>query len=99
LDEPTSGLDPINANEFDKLIRKLNQGLQVTVVMVTHDLNTLFNICNRVAILVDKTIIIDTLPNLLKLDNKWIQEFFHGYRDQDVSATVKHHYRGTHGNR
>lgn len=99
LDEPTSGLDPINANGFDELIRKLNQSLQVTVAMVTHDLNTLFNICNRVAVLVDKTIIIDTLPNLLKLDNQWIQEFFRGYRGQDASAAVKHYDRGTHENR
>jgi len=100
LDEPTSGLDPINANGFDKLICNLNQGLQVTVVMVTHDLNTLFTICNRVAVLVDKTIIIDTLPNLLKRDHPWIQEFFHGFRGQSALLAAKHYDAGgTDGNR
>ncbi len=98
LDEPTSGLDPINANGFDELIGKLNGGLQLTVVMVTHDLNTLFNICTRVAVLVDKTIIIDTLPNLLKRDHPWIQEFFHGSRGQGALVAAQYYARETHGN-
>lgn len=97
LDEPTSGLDPISANEFDELILTLNKGLQVTVVIVTHDLNTLFTICNRVAVLVDKAIIVDTLPNLLKRNNGWIQEFFHGSRGLGASVAAKHHIGGTHG--
>lgn len=98
LDEPTSGLDPINATGFDELICNLNCSLQVTVVMVTHDLNTLFTICNRVAVLVDKTIIIDTLPNLLKRDHPWIQEFFHGPRGQGALVAAKNYARGADGN-
>ena len=80
LDEPTAGLDPVAAAAFDDLISKLNESLGVTVVMVTHDLDTLFTICNRVAVLVDKKITIDTLPNLLKSKHPWIQEYFHGPR-------------------
>jgi len=99
LDEPTSGLDPINANGFDELIGNLNRSLQVTVVMVTHDLNTLFTICDRVAVLVDKTVMIDTLPNLLKQDHPWIQEFFHGSRGQGALVAAKHYAGGTDGNR
>jgi len=99
LDEPTSGLDPINANGFDKLISHLNHSLQVTVVMVTHDLNTLVTICNRVAVLVDNTIIIDTLPKLLKRHHPWIQEFFHGPRGQGALVAAKHYAGGEDGNR
>lgn len=99
LDEPTAGLDPINANGFDELICNLNEGLQVTVVMATHDLNTLFTICDRVAVLVDKTIIVDTLPNLLKRDDPWIQAFFHGSRGEGALVAAKHYARGEHGNR
>jgi phospholipid/cholesterol/gamma-HCH transport system ATP-binding protein len=98
LDEPTAGLDPINANGLDELIRSLNWNLQVTVVMVTHDLNTLFAICNRVAVLVDKTIIIDTLPNLLKRNHPWIQAFFHGSRGEGAWVASKRYGRGTNGN-
>jgi phospholipid/cholesterol/gamma-HCH transport system ATP-binding protein len=99
LDEPTSGLDPINANGFDELISNLNRSLQVTVVMVTHDLNTLFTICDRVAVLVDKKIIVDTIPNLLKQDDPWIQAFFHGSRGQGALVAAKHYAGGTDGNR
>lgn len=80
LDEPTAGLDPVSASAFDELIRDLNQSLGVTVVMITHDLDTLFGVCNRVAVLVDKKIITDTLPNMLKNEHPWIQEYFHGPR-------------------
>ncbi len=80
LDEPTAGLDPVAATAFDELIVQLNRSLGVTVVMITHDLDTLFTICTRVAVLVDKKITIDTLPNLLNSDHKWIREYFHGPR-------------------
>ncbi|MBV8939330.1 MAG: ATP-binding cassette domain-containing protein [Alphaproteobacteria bacterium] len=80
LDEPTSGLDPIGAAEFDRLILDLNHSLGVTVVMITHDLDTLFSICTRVAVLVDKQVIIDTLPNLLKNEHPWIKAYFQGPR-------------------
>ncbi len=98
LDEPTSGLDPINANGFDELICKLNRSLQVTVVMVTHDLNTLFTICDRVAVLVDKTIMIDTLSKLLKRNHPWIQEFFKGSRGQGALVAAKQSDRSADGN-
>lgn len=98
LDEPTAGLDPVNASGFDEMIRDLNRGLQVTVVMVTHDLNSLFTICDRVAVLVDKRIIVDVLPNLLKNDHPWIRQFFHGPRGQGAAAAAKHYSGGAHGN-
>jgi phospholipid/cholesterol/gamma-HCH transport system ATP-binding protein len=99
LDEPTAGLDPMNATGFDELISNLNRSLQITIVMATHDLNTLFAICDRVAVLVDKAIIIDTIPNLLKQDHPWIQEFFQGSRGQGALVAAKHYARGEHGNR
>ena len=76
LDEPTSGLDPVAASEFDQLVKELNQSLGATIVMVTHDLDTIFGVCDRAAIIVDKKVIIDTLPNLLKNKHPWIQEYF-----------------------
>lgn len=99
LDEPTSGLDPISADGFDKLIQKLNQSLRVTVVMVTHDLNSLFNICDRVAIIVDKAVVVDTLPNLQKLDNPWVHEFLHGCRGEGAALAAKHKGGKRDGNR
>lgn len=80
LDEPTSGLDPIAAAGFDALIQDLQKSLGLTVVLVTHDLDTIFTVCDRVAVIVDKAIIIDTLPNLLKNKNPWCQAYFHGPR-------------------
>lgn len=80
LDEPTAGLDPIAAHEFDELIKKLNKILAITIVMITHDLDTLFSVCDRAIVLIDKKVIIDTLPNLLKHKHPWIQEYFNGPR-------------------
>lgn len=85
LDEPTAGLDPIGAADFDALIRELQEGLGVTVVIITHDLDTLFSICHRVAVLVDKKIVIDTLPNLMQSTHPWIREYFHGPRARAAS--------------
>jgi phospholipid/cholesterol/gamma-HCH transport system ATP-binding protein len=90
LDEPTSGLDPINASAFDQMILDLNHSLQVTVVMVTHDLNTLLTICDRVAVLADQRVILDTVPNLLKMDHPWTREFFHGARGEGALFAAKH---------
>jgi phospholipid/cholesterol/gamma-HCH transport system ATP-binding protein len=98
LDEPTSGLDPINASGFDELILNLNRGLQVTVVMVTHDLNSLFTICDRVAVLVDKKLTVDTLPNLLKNEHPWIREFFRGPRGKGAEEASKLSLGGIYGN-
>ena len=80
LDEPTAGLDPIAAGEFDNLIRDLKSSLGLTVFMVTHDLDSLFAICDRVAVLVDKKIRVGTLDQLLQDDHPWIRSYFHGPR-------------------
>lgn len=82
LDEPTSDLDSLTASGIDDLILKLNQGLGITVVIVTHDLNTLFNICDRVAMLVDKKVIVDTVDKLMRSDEPWIHELLHSPRAQ-----------------
>ena len=80
LDEPTAGLDPIGAAAFDELIRSLQQSLGLTVFMVTHDLDSLATICDRIAVLVDKRIKVGTMAELLEDDHPWIREYFHGPR-------------------
>jgi phospholipid/cholesterol/gamma-HCH transport system ATP-binding protein len=80
LDEPTAGLDPIAAADFDKLIGDLQASLGLTVFLVTHDLDTLFAICDRVAVLVDKHIRVGTLEQQLRDNHPWIQSYFHGPR-------------------
>jgi phospholipid/cholesterol/gamma-HCH transport system ATP-binding protein len=80
LDEPTAGLDPIAAGAFDELIQDLRASLGLTVFMVTHDLDTLFAICDRVAVLVDKKLRVGTLEQLLKDNHPWIHSYFHGPR-------------------
>jgi phospholipid/cholesterol/gamma-HCH transport system ATP-binding protein len=87
LDEPTAGLDPISAGEFDKLIRDLQQTLGFTVVMVTHDIDTLIEICDRIAVLLDKRIIVGTMSELLKLPHPWIQAYFQGPRGRAAMAS------------
>ena len=82
LDEPTSDLDPLNASGIDELVTKLNESLGVTVVIVTHDLITLFTVCHRVAILVDKTITAGTIDKLMRSRQPWIHDFLHGPRAQ-----------------
>ncbi|UOR15636.1 ABC transporter ATP-binding protein [Qipengyuania aquimaris] len=81
LDEPTAGLDPIGAAAFDRLTRELKETLGLTVFLITHDLDTLHEICDRVAVIADRKIIaVDTVPNLMELDHPWIQEYFNGPR-------------------
>jgi phospholipid/cholesterol/gamma-HCH transport system ATP-binding protein len=80
LDEPTAGLDPISAAEFDELIRYLHKSLGLTVVIITHDLDTIFAISNRVAVLVDKKLVVDTLERIVQNPHPWIHEYFHGPR-------------------
>jgi phospholipid/cholesterol/gamma-HCH transport system ATP-binding protein len=82
LDEPTAGLDPIGASDFDHLIRKLQQTLGLTVYMVTHDLDTIFTVCERVAVLADKKIVRTGSPTELQLhpNHRWIEEYFCGER-------------------
>ena len=88
LDEPTAGLDPISAAAFDELLLYLHSQLRLTVVMITHDLDTLFRTCNRVGVIVDGRMISDTLDGLMQNQNPWIREYFHGPRaraaDKDV---------------
>jgi phospholipid/cholesterol/gamma-HCH transport system ATP-binding protein len=80
LDEPTAGLDPIGAAEFDELIQSLQRSLGLTVVMITHDLDSLAAICDRIAVLVDKKIKVGTLAELQRDDHPWIKSYFHGPR-------------------
>ena len=81
LDEPTSGLDPIGAQEFDKLILKLRDTLGVTVFMVTHDLDSLFTACDRIAVLGKKRVLVTGKPKeMLEFDDPWVDAYFNGER-------------------
>src|SRR5206468_12207577 len=81
LDEPTAWLDPIGAAAFDQLISELRHALGLTVFLITHDLDTLYAICDRVAVLADRKVVaVGTIPELLALDHEWIQEYFKGPR-------------------
>ena len=80
LDEPTSGLDPISAAEFDELVLYLQKQLRLTVVMITHDLDTIFRTCNRVGVIVDRKMESDTLERIVDYPHPWIQAYFHGER-------------------
>ncbi|MFO1260743.1 MAG: ABC transporter ATP-binding protein [Sphingomonadaceae bacterium] len=81
LDEPTAGLDPIGAASFDERTRQLQQTLGLTVFLITHDLDTLHAICDRVAVLADKRVIaVGTIDELLATEHPWIQEYFNGPR-------------------
>ena len=81
LDEPTAGLDPIGAAAFDQLIRTLQQALGLTVFLITHDLDTLYTICDRVAVIADKKVLINApIKDVEKFDHPWVQEYFHGPR-------------------
>ena len=92
LDEPTAGLDPIAAAGFDELIKSLQQRLDLTVFLITHDLDTLYAICDRVAVIADRKIIaVGTIPELLALDHPWIQEYFRGPRGRAAAVTAEEH--------
>ena len=81
LDEPTAGLDPIGAAAFDDLIKQLQQALGLTVFMVTHDLDSLNAICDRIAVLAEKRVmVIGTMEEMLQHSHPWIREYFHGPR-------------------
>lgn len=87
LDEPTAGLDPIGAAAFDRLTRELTDTLGLTVFLITHDLDTLHEICDRVAVIADRQVIaVGTIPELLALDHPWIQEYFNGPRGRAAEA-------------
>ena len=81
LDEPTSGLDPIGAGDFDDLVRTLQRTLGLTVFMVTHDLDSLYTACDRIAVLGDgKVIAVGTMDDMLASRHPWLQSYFHGTR-------------------
>lgn len=80
LDEPTAGLDPISAAAFDELLLYLQRTLRLTVVMITHDLDTIWRTCNRVGVIVDRKMITDSLEGIAQNPHPWIQEYFHGPR-------------------
>ena len=94
LDEPTSDLDPLTASGIDALIRRLNESLGITVVIVTHDLTTLFTICGRIAILADRKITVGTLDKLMQSHQPWIREFLHGPQAEGALTARKQ----SHGN-
>ena len=85
LDEPTTGLDPISAAAFDKLILSLRDALDLSVFIITHDLDTLVRVCDRIAIIVDKKIITGTLEEMMRSDHEWIKQYFHGPRMRAIT--------------
>ncbi|MDP3403617.1 MAG: ABC transporter ATP-binding protein [Brevundimonas sp.] len=89
LDEPTAGLDPIGAAAFDELIRKLSDDLGLTVFMITHDLDSLYAICDKVAVLADRQVIQKaTVQELEKSDHPWIKEYFLGPRGRAATKAA-----------
>ena len=87
LDEPTSGLDPIGAAAFDDLIARLRDTLGLTVYMVTHDLDSLYSVCDRVAVLADKRVIVTgPVSELVDYDHPWVRDYFRGVRGGRFAA-------------
>jgi phospholipid/cholesterol/gamma-HCH transport system ATP-binding protein len=86
LDEPTSGLDPIGAAEFDALVRDLKESLDLTVFMVTHDIDSLVAVADRIAVLIDNRLKIGTMDDMLRDQNPWIHAYFHGPRGRAASS-------------
>ena len=80
LDEPTAGLDPIGATKFDNLVTYLRSSLNLTIVMVTHDVDSLFGICDRVAVLVDRKVVVGTLDEIVQSSHPWIKQYFNNPR-------------------
>jgi phospholipid/cholesterol/gamma-HCH transport system ATP-binding protein len=88
LDEPTAGLDPIGAADFDTLIGALQRTLGLTVIMVTHDLDSLYAICDRVSVLLDKRVKVGTIAELMREPDTWIQDYFRGPRGRAAEQAV-----------
>ena len=80
LDEPTAGLDPIGAAHYDELVKGLSKSLGLSILMVTHDLDSLYAVCDRIAVLLDKRVVVGTIDELLAYDHPWVQEYFRGPR-------------------
>jgi phospholipid/cholesterol/gamma-HCH transport system ATP-binding protein len=90
LDEPTSGLDPVSAAAFDELVLYLQKQLKLTIVMITHDLDSIFRTCNRVGVIVDRRMESDTLERIVDHPHPWIQAYFHGARARARLAGAAH---------
>jgi phospholipid/cholesterol/gamma-HCH transport system ATP-binding protein len=87
LDEPTAGLDPIGAAAFDELIVRLQRALGLTVFLVTHDLDTLHAVCDRIAVLADgKVLVSGTMADMMRVEHPWVREYFHGPRARAALA-------------
>lgn len=90
LDEPTAGLDPIGASEFDELIKSLSQTLGLSVFLVTHDLDTLYATCDRIAVLAEKRVLVTgTLDDMLDVDHPWVQQYFLGPRARAARGEIE----------
>ncbi len=89
LDEPTAGLDPIGAAHFDELILELQKALNLTVFLVTHDLDSLLTICDRVAVLIDKRVKVGTVEEMMRDPEPWIQDYFNGPRGRAAQTATK----------
>ena len=87
LDEPTAGLDPISANQFDELIKRLQKALGLTVFLVTHDIDTLRAVTDRIAVLVNKKLVIGTIAELRQNKDPWIRDYFSGVRGRAALAS------------
>lgn len=88
LDEPTAGLDPISASEFDELILYLRKHLNLTVVMVSHDMDSLLHICDRFAVLLDRKVIADCKEVIVQHPHPWIKEYFGGPRGRAAQGVA-----------
>lgn len=89
LDEPTAGLDPIGAAAFDQMIRKLTDALGLTVFLVTHDLDSLHAICDRIAVLAEKKVLVTgTMEEMLEVRHPWVEDYFHGPRARAALASA-----------
>ena len=89
LDEPTAGLDPIGAAAFDELINDLKKTLGLTVFMVTHDLDSLYTTCDRIAVLAEqRVILIGTMKDMLASDHPWVRSYFHGPRARAAAQST-----------
>lgn len=90
LDEPTSGLDPIGAADFDELVRTLRDTMGLTVYMVTHDLDSLFSVCDRIAVLGGKKVLVDgTIEDMMQVDDPWVKSYFRGKRARQIDLSAR----------
>jgi phospholipid/cholesterol/gamma-HCH transport system ATP-binding protein len=90
LDEPTSGLDPVGAAAFDELVQKLRDTMGLTVYMVTHDLDSLFSVCDRIAVLGEKKVMVQgTVEDMLASENAWVKSYFRGKRARQLDLSTR----------